>query len=335
MSNKEGGNYRPHYYAIQDKANLDLYWMIPISSQTEKYKRILEKKIERYGKCNTIVIGKFGGRESAFLIQNAFPIIERYLHHVHTIQGQPIVVHKELNKVLTKNLRDVLAMYDAGVKLLFANVQEIRCIMEQELQNNPKKLNDIDATKDYIDSLNRECLSWHRMLTAYGTAKDYNELLEILEQTLDVEEWGECFDNICDFEHQGTMFPPAPFVMVFLVRILEKLLSKETTDSDVLAKRLVDKFIYYVEVCVDAEQMQHAQPLNNFADMLAEKYLLSEELDEEGLMEIFEEPEVIPADLFYSFYYYSKIVLMQVPKLLDGVDKYIVESKELKRLLCI
>ena len=90
-----------------------------------------------------------------------------------------------------------------------------------------------------------------------------------------------------------------------------------------------------MEVCVDAEQMQHAQPLNNFADMLAEKYLLSEELDEEGLMEIFEEPEVIPADLFYSFYYYSKIVLMQVPKLLDGVDKYIVESKELKRLLCI
>lgn len=32
MSNKEQENYRPHYYAIQDKKNPKLYWMIPISS---------------------------------------------------------------------------------------------------------------------------------------------------------------------------------------------------------------------------------------------------------------------------------------------------------------
>lgn len=44
MSNKEQGNYHPHYYAIQDKQNPELYWMIPISSQAEKYKGIIEKK---------------------------------------------------------------------------------------------------------------------------------------------------------------------------------------------------------------------------------------------------------------------------------------------------
>lgn len=71
MSNKEDGNYRPHFYAVQDKKNSDLYWMIPISSQAEKYKKIMERKIERYGKCNTIIIGKFAGKENAFLIQNA------------------------------------------------------------------------------------------------------------------------------------------------------------------------------------------------------------------------------------------------------------------------
>lgn len=135
MSNKEDGNYRPHFYAVQDKKNLDLYWMIPISSQVEKYKRIVEKKKKKFGKCNTIVIGKFAGKENAFLIQNAFPIIEKYLDHIHTIQGQPIMVHKELNKVLVRNLQDVLAMYDSGVKLMFTNVQEIRHIMEKELQD--------------------------------------------------------------------------------------------------------------------------------------------------------------------------------------------------------
>ena len=133
MSNKEGGNYRPHFYAVQDKKNVDLYWMIPISSQAEKYKGIIEKKIKKYGKCNTIIIGKFAGKKNAFLIQNTFPIIEKYLDHVHTIQGQPITVHKELNKILTKSLQDVLAMYDSGVNLVFTNIKDIRRIMEEEL----------------------------------------------------------------------------------------------------------------------------------------------------------------------------------------------------------
>ena len=98
MSNKEQGNYRPHYYAIQDKKNPELYWMIPISSQAEKYKGIIEKKKKRYGKCNTIVIGLFAGKENAFLIQNAFPVIEKYFDHIHTIQEQPVTIHKKLDR---------------------------------------------------------------------------------------------------------------------------------------------------------------------------------------------------------------------------------------------
>ena len=42
------------------------HWMIPISSQVEKYKVIAEKKKRKYGKCNTIIIGKFAGKENAF-----------------------------------------------------------------------------------------------------------------------------------------------------------------------------------------------------------------------------------------------------------------------------
>ena len=49
MSNKEQGNYRPHYYAIQDRKNPKLYWMIPISSQAEKYAHISGKTGEAQG----------------------------------------------------------------------------------------------------------------------------------------------------------------------------------------------------------------------------------------------------------------------------------------------
>ena len=41
MSNKEGGNYRPHYYAIEDSNDRGIFWMIPISSKVEKYKKII------------------------------------------------------------------------------------------------------------------------------------------------------------------------------------------------------------------------------------------------------------------------------------------------------
>ena len=99
MSNKEQGNYRPHYYAIQDRKNPKLYWMIPISSQAEKYKGIVEK----------------------------------YFDHVHTIQEQHVTIHKKLDKVLVENLNEVLAMYNRGIKLTFTGIKAIRNIMEEEL----------------------------------------------------------------------------------------------------------------------------------------------------------------------------------------------------------
>ena len=51
--------------------------------------------------------------------------------------------------------------------------------------------------------------------------------------------------------------------------------------------------------------MEHAAPLLCFSDMLKEEYLWSEEYDEEEDEMRYEEDEVFPDDLFYSFYYYS------------------------------
>lgn len=184
--------------------------------------------------------------------------------------------------------------------------------------------------KDYIDNLSSDGIPWHRMLTAYGTAENYSELLSTLEQMDDVREWKETYNNILDFEHQSTMFPPAPFVLVFLVRILEKVLNSNTKSGDMIAKMLIDQFIYYVDVCIDAEETEHSQPLSNFSDMLDAKYLLPEDFDDDEFEEIFENLDDISDELFYSFYYYSKMVLSQVPDILDKCGKYSDESRELK-----
>ena len=135
MSNKENGNYRPHFYAIQDKRNQALFWMIPISSQVDKYKGIVEKKKKKYGKCNTIIIGKFAGKENAFLIQNAFPVIAKFFDHIHVVESKPVTVHNEFNRILRENLREVLAMHNRGINLIYTDIAKIKATMEQELEN--------------------------------------------------------------------------------------------------------------------------------------------------------------------------------------------------------
>ena len=52
----------------------EIMWFIPMSSKIDKYKIIIEDKIKKYKKCDTIVIGNYRGRDHAFLLQNMFPI---------------------------------------------------------------------------------------------------------------------------------------------------------------------------------------------------------------------------------------------------------------------
>lgn len=125
MINKENDNYRPHFYAVKFE-NDNFIWMVPISSKVDKYRSIINANIKKYNKCNTIVIGRFAGKDNAFLIQNAFPITEKYLDHIHTVEGKPITIHKNLNKTIVKCLKKVLAMRKRGINLIFSDIEKIK-----------------------------------------------------------------------------------------------------------------------------------------------------------------------------------------------------------------
>lgn len=53
----------------------------------------MTKKLINIKKCDSISLGKFGGKQCAFLIQNAFPITVDYVDHVHIIESKPIEIH--------------------------------------------------------------------------------------------------------------------------------------------------------------------------------------------------------------------------------------------------
>ena len=116
--------------------------------------------------------------------------------------------------------------------------------------------------------------------------------------------------------------------MIFLVRQLRKLL--EEGKSEDIAERMIDQFGYYIGICRDAERMEHAHPLEHFSDLLDEENLLPEGCTEEDLLAVFEDPEAVSDELFYSFYYYSMTVLSQIPDILDQFGKLPKESQKLR-----
>lgn len=137
MANKESHRYRPNLYAIQDNRNPKILWMIPLSSKVEKYKKIRDHKIQKYKKCPSIIIGSFAGQQCAFLIQNSFPIIEKYLNHIHTVDGQPVKIHEDLQKQLATALRDLLHLhYHKNYSPFFPKIDIIYQTMVQELSNH-------------------------------------------------------------------------------------------------------------------------------------------------------------------------------------------------------
>lgn len=180
----------------------------------------------------------------------------------------------------------------------------------------------MDSIKDYIKNLNVDDIPWHRMVTAYETAENYPEYLRILYEMKDIDEVKKAWNSISDFEHQSTLFTPAPFALVFLVRIYEKAKQTDSPVAKWLVDKLSDEFRYYLELCDDADRMEHADPLENMSDILNDKYLLPEgfdldpEYDEDDEEDIIDVDEFIvslfPEDLFYSLYYYTRIILKEV-----------------------
>ena len=126
MTNYENGGYRPHFLCIADASSPSIFWAIPISSRCEKFKKLRAQKIEKYGRCDTIVIADFCGKEGAFLIQNAFPVTVQYIDHIHVSQGQAVIVGPTLTKDLISKLRRCLQRKG----LLFTNVNKIMSFLE-------------------------------------------------------------------------------------------------------------------------------------------------------------------------------------------------------------
>ncbi len=188
------------------------------------------------------------------------------------------------------------------------------------------------VTKQYIETVKVSDIPWHRLTTTYGCATDFPAHLEVLWDMKDVDAIDVAGEELAqNIEHQSTLWHATPFAMVFLLRIFKKALEERTQNevAHYLVEQLVDLFTVIAECIRDGLMLEHAEPLPNFEDMLNEEYLWSEEYDEDEDILRYEEEEVFPDDLFFSFYYYSLQVLLLCKPLLDKNNKYEITLLEL------
>lgn len=111
-------NNRPHYYCFEDEKS-GLYWVIPLSSKVDKYRRIEKQKMNKNGKCDIIHIMKLdNNKESVFLIQDMFPISEDFVLREYTIQGNHLMVSSEHQaEIIRKKAKKVKKLLKKGIKL--------------------------------------------------------------------------------------------------------------------------------------------------------------------------------------------------------------------------
>ena len=131
MQNHERGEKRPTYFTIKDK---NILWFIPISSKIDKYQKIVDKKIEKYGFCNTILIEKIFDEDAAILLQNAFPTLEQYIDHIHTVNGSPARVSEKLEEMILKNFRNLMKLHTRGIKVFFTDIDKLKEKMLEEIK---------------------------------------------------------------------------------------------------------------------------------------------------------------------------------------------------------
>ena len=189
-----------------------------------------------------------------------------------------------------------------------------------------------NETKNYIQIATLEEIPWHSLPTTYGRATDFPKYIKILQKMEDkraIEEAGETL--ALNMEHQDTFWQATPFALIFLLRIFKEAVEKRKTNklADYLARELLAFFIILVKLIQEVEKMAHSNQLPHFTDMLKEVYLWSEDYDEAADEMRYEEDEVFPDDLFYSFYYYSYQALLVYQPFFEQL-----EDKEAK-ILCI
>lgn len=128
MGNKDadekGEHGRPCFYCLEAEG---YFWMVPISSKTEKYMELYEEKKKRYKEYDGIRFGYVNGKYRAFLIQNVCPVSKEYIDCQYMIENNtvPVTINDKLSAEINGIVRKVIRLNKKGIKIVLTNINYI------------------------------------------------------------------------------------------------------------------------------------------------------------------------------------------------------------------
>lgn len=134
MKNKQES--RPHYYAMAEKSGV--LWMVPMSTNVDKYKRLIYESERRHGSGNCVhyLIAPIYGKDRAFIICDMFPVLPEHVLRPYNINNVPYVLE---NKNIKKNIRvkalAYLNMVERGVLHSPLNIIETKAALLKSRKN--------------------------------------------------------------------------------------------------------------------------------------------------------------------------------------------------------
>lgn len=115
-----------------------MIWVVPCSTQCQKYENIIAKR-EKQGKpTDTIKIVTIHDVRQALLFQDMFPITYKYIESEYIIAKQPVYIkNQKVVSKLEKNAKKVISLIHRGVKFTPTqpDILRIEKLMLEELSN--------------------------------------------------------------------------------------------------------------------------------------------------------------------------------------------------------
>ena len=72
------------------------------------------------------MISEIANKKSVILLQNAFPTLDKYIDHPHTINGVPVRVSDNLKNEILENFKSLLTLKRQGINLFFVDIDKIK-----------------------------------------------------------------------------------------------------------------------------------------------------------------------------------------------------------------
>lgn len=126
---------RPYFLAVRNSKGI--VWLIPLSSQVEKYRKAIEKTEAKRGSGNCIYqyICRVKGKDSAFLIGDAIPVTDKYILRPFRVGGIDYIVEDKADiKAIKSKFGKFLALVRQGKLKPMVDILQIERELLQELK---------------------------------------------------------------------------------------------------------------------------------------------------------------------------------------------------------